>query len=355
MLMLLTTIPDADPLPLPAPPWLLWFLLILTFTIHVIAMNFVLGGSIITAIARLRGGGVPARFARAFGKAMPTVIATAVTFGVAPLLFLQALYGRLFFTSAVLMAWLWFAVVPLVIVAYYGAYTIAFRRESKLLTAIAGAVALIFAGVAFIYSNNMSLMLRPDQFMPMFMESARGTHLNLSDPTLWPRYLHMLFGAIAVAGMIVVLYGVAKKRTDEPLAAWSMATGSLWFISGTIANAVTGLWWLGTLPREVLLRFMRRDPFASTVLTVGAILGIGAMLLMMMRRPVLAGSALLLSLAAMVLTRDQVRRGMFALADFRVVTSIAPQWDVIALFAVLLIAALGTTAWMVRIVLKPAA
>jgi hypothetical protein len=42
---------------MPAPPWMLWSLLLLTFFLHLLAMNFVLGGSIITAVSRLTGGG----------------------------------------------------------------------------------------------------------------------------------------------------------------------------------------------------------------------------------------------------------------------------------------------------------
>ena len=48
----------------------------------------------------------------------------------APLLFVQVLYGRLFLTSSVLMAWWWLAVVPLVILAYSGAYLLAFRGKA---------------------------------------------------------------------------------------------------------------------------------------------------------------------------------------------------------------------------------
>ena len=40
-------IPLADPLPQPAPVWLLWALLQLTFFLHLLAMNVVLGGSIL--------------------------------------------------------------------------------------------------------------------------------------------------------------------------------------------------------------------------------------------------------------------------------------------------------------------
>ena len=63
-------------------------------------------------------------------RPLPVAIAATVTLGVAPLLFVQVLYGRLFFTSSILMAWFWLAIVPLVILAYYGAYLLAFRGEA---------------------------------------------------------------------------------------------------------------------------------------------------------------------------------------------------------------------------------
>lgn len=45
-------IPQLDPAPLPAPVALLWFLLLLTFTLHVLPMDLVLGGSLLGAVAR---------------------------------------------------------------------------------------------------------------------------------------------------------------------------------------------------------------------------------------------------------------------------------------------------------------
>ncbi len=330
--ILMTAIPGADPLPMPAPPWLLWFLLILTFFLHILAMNFVLGGSILGALSP--------RLAPLFRKPMPTVIAAAITLGGAPLLFLQTLYGRLFFSSAVLMAWFWFSVVLLVMVAYYGAYAMAFRGASRAITAV---VALIFIAVAFIYSNNMTLMLRPDRFLTMYAADGRGFHLNLTDPTLIPRYLHVVLGAIAVAGMFVALYG--RFKNDD----WAMEQGSRWFVSATLINIAIGIWWLGALPGDVLLRLMGRNAAATMILGVGIAFGFTALLLMLVRKTTLATSALVLSLVAMVLTRDHVRRGMLDLANFQMTTRIEPQWGVIALFAVLLVAALATTAWMVKI------
>ena len=79
-----------EPAPLPADPWLLWSLLMLTFTLHVLPMNFVLGGSIVALVSRFQGrrGDLPHHDALTswLARAMPVAIATAVTMGVAAFL-----------------------------------------------------------------------------------------------------------------------------------------------------------------------------------------------------------------------------------------------------------------------------
>lgn len=375
MNILIAAIPQPDPLPMPAPPWLLWALLILTFFIHLLAMNFVLGGSILAALGRMRtprrGADEPLsdheRLSRWIGRAMPTMIATTVTFGVAPLLFVQTLYGRLFFVSAVLMAWIWFAVVPLVIVAYYGAYTISFGKNHapRFYAAIAAVMALIFISVAFIYSNNMSLMLRAERFLPMYVADGSGVQLNTADPTLVPRYLHMLLGAIAVAGLIVALYGATRKEDEAAHGAWAVRRGALWFVGATVLNLILGVWWLGVLPREVLLRFMGRSGWATGVLLAGILLSFVSLVLMLGggmagadrrdardRLVKLGAAATAGTLLAMIFARDEVRRGMMVRAGFEQTTWIEPQWGVIVLFLVLLVAGLAATVWMVMLLAK---
>ena len=65
-------------------------LLLLTFFLHVIPMNLVLGGSIIGAIARVRGRRPDrpheAALAHIVVKAMPMLISVTVSLGVAALL-----------------------------------------------------------------------------------------------------------------------------------------------------------------------------------------------------------------------------------------------------------------------------
>jgi hypothetical protein len=368
--ILTMAIPNAEPLPLPAPAWLLWTLLLLTFFLHLIAMNAVLGGSIISAAALARRSSEHhRRLASSIGKVLPTLVAAAVTFGVAPLLFLQALYGRLLFTSSILMGWVWLSVVPILILAYYGTYLIAFypERFRRVLPWIGGATAVLFLTIAFIYVNNMSLALRPAAFLPMFVENARGTQLNVGDATFLPRFLHMVLGAIAVAGLAVASYGFIARRKDEAWGEWVMRHGAVWFVAATAVNIVVGFWWLFVLPQQVMLRLIGQGAALGAGLAptlwmgVGILLGIGALALGVMvmtgRRLDLAirGAWIALggSMVGMVLVRDEVRRATLEPSGFALTSWTEPQWGVIAIFGALLIAAFATVIWMGMVLLRP--
>jgi len=124
-------IPAPVPVPLPAPAWLLEFLLVFTFILHLLPMNFLLGGVVMVSVSSFlgRNDAKHREFARRAGGALPPVVAFAITLGVAPLLFLQLVYGQFFYASSVLMAWFWLAVVLLVMLGYYGVYWYNMQQE----------------------------------------------------------------------------------------------------------------------------------------------------------------------------------------------------------------------------------
>ena len=181
---MIPAIPQPDPVPLPAPGWLLWGLLILTFFLHLVPMNLVLGGSLLGAIARVRArrGDRPhdAELAHIVVKSLPVLISMAVTMGVAALLFLQVLYGRVFFVSSVLMAWWWLGVILLLALAYYAAYLMAYREREigPAATFIAWLIAAVIGLIALIYGNNMTMMLKPQDLPAMYAASGRGAKIG---------------------------------------------------------------------------------------------------------------------------------------------------------------------------------
>lgn len=356
-----TGIPIPDPLPLPAPPWLAWFLEVLTFLLHLVAMNLLLGGTIL-AVASRRAVASPdgARhraFLAFFTRYAPILVAATVSLGVAPLLLTQVLYGRLFFTSSVLMAWLWLAVVPILIVAYYGTYLLAYRGEAagRPAPALGALVAILFMSIAFLYVSNMSLMLRHDTFVGAFRASGRGFQTNLGDPTFVPRYLHILLGAVAVAAAALSGLGLVWRRRDAELGRWALRRGALWFGIATGINFAVGLWFLFVQPEDRLLYLIGGSKWAATLLALGILGALGALAVTPIAlqaehadRPLRGLFASLgLTLVAMVLLRDQVRVSALAEAKFVPTPWVEPQWGAIAVFLLLLVAAVATIVWMV--------
>jgi hypothetical protein len=350
-------IPHPDPLPVPAPHPLLWFLLVLTFFLHLLPMNFILGGSILALVSRIRskthnGHRLLAGF---FARSVPIITAATITMGVAPLLLTQVLYGRLFFSSSVLMAWSWAAVIPLLIVGYFSTYRVAFKPGGP--ARIAGWLAAIcFVAIGFLYSNNFTLMLQAQDLPARYAADPSGRQLNLIDPTLAPRFLHMLVGALAVAGLIVTLYGLYQRKTNEATSRWTVRYGAIWFTVATGINVILGGWWLMALPRETMLRFMGGNMTATAALVIGTLAGLATLVMMTMAvnarntsRLVRAAAAhVLVTLVAMILCRDQVRRGALAGVGFENNAWVETQWGPLVLFVILLVVAIGTVIWMVR-------
>jgi len=354
------TIAQPDPVPQPGPGWLIVTLLLVTFVLHVLPMNFVLGGSIIAAVARLRGRAATrphhAALTLWLARAMPVAVAAAVTFGVAPLLFLQVLYGRVFFSSSVLMAGFWLAVVPVLILAYYGTYLLAYKGAELGRTAVgvSWGVALGFLAIGLVYTSNMTLMLRPDRFAELDRAGGSGLYLNLADPTVAPRFLHMLLGAVAVAGLAVALHGWFVRRERAHFGTWAIRYGASWCAAATALNIVAGFWWVLALPSATLVHVMSQAP--AVALFAGVTTGLVALALAVFASraadplPLLGWlvAGLLGTVVLMVVTRDQIRTHSLVEAGLTPATWVVPQWGPISLFVALLLAGVATVAWMVK-------
>lgn len=361
-----SVIPLAEPLPLPAPVWLLWGLLLLTLVLHLIAMNLLVGGSLLAGYARIRfGANVHAREMLAhLARPLPVLMAATVSLGVAPLLFLQVLYGRLFFVSSILMAWAWLAVVPALIVAYYTAYAIARRADRGRLVApwLYTTMAVALLGIGFLYTTNMTLMLGADRFAAMYGASGRGLHLNFAEPTLWPRWLHMMFGAVAVAGLAIAVTGFSPAAARTDAGRWAQRFGAQASAWATGINLIVGIWWLARLPAPTVQRLMGNHIAATSLFAVSVIAGLGTLLiLVMLTRPgasfrlALSGVAgMLATIVTMLLVRDQVRAAALDRFGFAHTTWVAPQWGPFGLFALLLVGALGIVGWMAAVFLRSA-
>lgn len=248
-------IPSADSIPV-AWGWF-QFLLLLTFPLHLLAMNSMLGGLGIAVYQQFKGVPTGKRLAHRFVLALPLLIAFVVNLGVAPLLFLQVLYGQFIYSSSVLMGMFWILVVPVLIIAYYAAYIYDFQfaRLGGIGAWLGTAVFVLLLVIGYLFTNNMLLMSLPEQFGEYF-QNRNGTILASAHVLFLPRYLHMMLGALAVGGLAIALLGRIKATSDPELAEFSHAVGLKTFRWFTLVNTVCGIWYLLTLERSSMLLFM---------------------------------------------------------------------------------------------------
>lgn len=288
-----------------------WFhgLSIVTFILHLLLMNAMLGSAIITfsgLILRRPAGLADARTA---STALPGLIAFTVNAGVAPLLFVHVLYGQFIFTSSILMAWWWLSVVGLLLAAYAAAYLFDFRFDALgsarpwLLGGIVGALLT----VAFIFTNNMTMMLAPQRWQ-RFLARPDGTLLNLADPMLLPRYLHVVTASVAVGGLALAWLWHRRAGAGEPNADNARDRAIRWFSGATALQFVVGAVFLFSLPQPARTALTGGDPWATALLVLSIAGGLAALHLGYRRRLAACTVATIFTVALMALVRDAVRR-----------------------------------------------
>ena len=341
-------IPQPDAIPV---PWG-WFqaLLLVTFFLHMVTMNIMVGGGVIAWVNHFFKGTAPQPLSREIGKKLPFTIAFTVNFGVAPLLFVQVLYGHFLYTSSVLMAALWLSLIFLLIIAYYSAYMFTLKYDSLRF----GRVLLptltvsIFLLIAFFFSNNLTMMQDPQSWLRYF-ENKTGFLLNLGDLTLIPRYLHFMASALAIGGLAVALfYELRRRRGRNGEAEHWIRYGCSWYVWATLINFPLGFMFLGSLP-----------DFTHDVSTLsGALFAlflvssvISAWISVMHARAIRVFHATGWALATvfqMILVRDLTRtaylRPYFSPGDLEVQSEYLP----LILFLIIFVAGLALIGWMLK-------
>ncbi|RPJ85258.1 MAG: cytochrome C, partial [Acidobacteria bacterium] len=111
-------------LPLPAPFWLLVALLLISFLVHILFVNLMVGSSLLVLWTEIKG-----LKKKDWDKVSHAIAATitvnkslAVVLGVAPLLTISVLYTAQFYSSSTLLGTAWLLVIPLVILAFLFTY-----------------------------------------------------------------------------------------------------------------------------------------------------------------------------------------------------------------------------------------
>ncbi len=338
-------VPVADTLT--APNGWFQFFLMLTFPLHLFAMNAMLGTGLVAFVAHLFPGRAYRELSHELAKALPFLVAFTVNLGVAPLLFVNVLYGHLLYSSTVLMGVYWLAVIPLLIIAYYLAYIydFSFKKLGNLAMFVLLVVMLLLLLVGFVFSNNMTMMISPASWSRWFATPG-GTLLNLADPSLLSRYLHMMTGSLAVGGLFAALYASTVLKSDVEVSEAGRKLGMQLFSWLTLLQVGVGTWFLLSLPKNTMSRFMGGGTIATALLVVGMLLAV-AVLVTGFKRLALPSVCLTLVLVYVMSFMRDVIRGNFLAPYFNPTTvPVQVQWSPLVLFVASLVCGLALVAWM---------
>lgn len=190
------------PFGFPAPTATYLAFYVLTLAVHAVLMSYVLAGSGYAAVATILGKRERDPAARVLTDWLPFGLGTAITAGVAPLLFLQVLYKEPFYTANLLLFHRWMAIVPVLIAGFYLLYlakTRAFPGWPRLLRAAvtAGAFAC-FAFTAWSWTDNHLVSLDRDAWPALY---AAGPGVGASGEVLLRLGL-WLSGAMPIMALI---------------------------------------------------------------------------------------------------------------------------------------------------------
>jgi cytochrome c len=214
-----TPVPKDIPLPLPLPEWLLIFLLVVSFLVHILFVNLMVGGSLLTLWSQIKGlkNKEYDILAHEIANTITVNKSMAVVMGIAPLLCINVLYTIYFYSANALTGLMWLAVIPLVIVAflltYLHKYTWKTLENHKAIHISILAVAVaIFMFIPFIFLTNINLMLFPEKWA-----LVKGFFSAMTLPNVFPRYFHFIFASLSVTGLFLHWYMGRKNYPFEAI------------------------------------------------------------------------------------------------------------------------------------------
>ena len=344
-MILSPTLPIPDPIP--APAWVFHGLELVFFTFHILLINVLIGSACIAFVSQWRTPGKLPRLESVFPSKLPTIFAFAVNMGVAVLLFVQVIYGNLFYTSSILIGTYWILIIPAIIVAYYALYAYAGTARRAAATAAIGITAALLLSIPLVFVNNMIAMMHPELWGEYF-SSRNGTLLRFWDSTFIPRYLHFIVASIALGGLFTAAVWTTRKKSGNDRRDEMVERGLSVFGYATVAQFVIGFWFLFSLKQEVMLQFMGKNIPATISLWLGFLCGVGAVASSLGRQFRPAIILIAVTVVAMVFVRDQLRsislQGVYDPATVEVHS----QNGMLLLFVAVVLAGIGVVSWLVR-------
>ncbi len=202
-------------------------------------------------------------------------------------------------------------------------------------------------------------MLRPEDWQSLYENSALGTVLPMSDPTTTPRWIMMLTGGFAVAGMWMVWLSTTSKASETVGAYLNQLGGKIAAVFFALQLGAA-YWVFLAQPDAVKAQLTSQSLYLLTGygwIAITAVL-ITLSAIAIARKPSLLLSwsgavGVLLSMLTMVIYRDGIRDITLLIKGFDVwERNVVTNWSVVTIFLVLFVVGLGGLGWLISVVMR---
>ena len=232
---------------------------VLTFALHILFVQLMLGTSIITIFGAFKDDAKWRRLAAAMLEISKVSVSVAIVIGVAPLLFVQVVYDPHWYTSNVLSAVWVIAFIVILIFAYWAMYAYYFMNSKekdktkeprgKIWMLVSLALMLV---VGFIMHSLTSQILHPELWKEWYLQNGvldySGSKLHAYN--LW-RFAFFISMAIPVTGGMLVTYRrfkMVREDADHEYLNWAASVGKTWIKVGSVISAALYVAWMMTIP-----------------------------------------------------------------------------------------------------------
>lgn len=348
-----------DPIGLSFYPIVFQFLMVLTFTFHIIFINFTVGASCLAVYGYLKSDAKWKRLSKTMIRATAANVSLAIVFGVAPLLFVQVVYDAFWYTSNMLSASWAMGFVGIVILAYSSTYVAYLRNHSRnprSFTIFSGSALLLFLLAGFIMHVLNYQSLQPDKWISWYIHSGvidtTGTALHDFQIS---RFLHFIVPAFIMTGLLLMLYAwyfKDRQDMDKQYLQWSARIGVNLSFYAIMVQVVIGFWWLFSLPG-------RFEFYMNPLLLIGA--GLGIVLLFIftyirenpIKYAVPSGIAALLTIFGMAYARETLRTKYLEGFDYSIFKyKMNIDWGSTALFFLTFLTGVIIVSYFVTLIFK---
>ncbi|WP_431026798.1 cytochrome ubiquinol oxidase subunit I [Lysinibacillus sp. LZ02] len=296
-------------LPIPANIGLLEVLIVITFILHILFVNFTI--ALASSAVLLEGIGIIKKNSKL--DAMAKVCSwhasihksIAVVLGVGPLLIVSVIYTQYFYNSTILIGKAWLSVILLLIIAFLLLYLYKFtwerwQQKKALHMMVGGLGAAILLFVPLIFIVNVVSMLYPEKW-----GDAQGFfHSLIYYPQIWQRYFHFILASLAAGGFYLFVYYTWKGRKQKAILEHEQGLKkfgvkmALWV---TLCQIATGFILLFSFETNIRMLYLGEDVLLTSLLVASIILTIVLCGLLHVAGERNSGKAFFLSVATFVL------------------------------------------------------